>query len=79
MRSSPLADRTVVVTGAARGLGAAMARQIAGRGARVALLGHEKQELEALAEELGEGRCGRRCGRRYWPATDGHGGGRHDR
>ncbi|MFC9959640.1 SDR family oxidoreductase [Streptomyces nigra] len=52
MRSSPLADRTVVVTGAARGLGAAMARQIAGRGARVALLGHEKQELEALAEEL---------------------------
>ena len=52
MRSSPLADRTVVVTGAARGLGAAMARQIAGRGARVALLGHEKHELEALAEEL---------------------------
>lgn len=52
MSSSPLADRTVVVTGAARGLGAALAREISRRGARVALLGHEKAALEAVAASL---------------------------
>ncbi|MET7732098.1 SDR family oxidoreductase [Streptomyces sp. NPDC005402] len=52
MRSSPLAGRTVAVTGAARGLGAALAREISRRGARVALLGHEKPLLEAVAASL---------------------------
>lgn len=46
---SPLRDRTVVVTGAARGLGAALARACALRGARLALLGHEKPLLDAVA------------------------------
>ncbi|MFC8194556.1 SDR family oxidoreductase [Streptomyces sp. NPDC060006] len=52
MAHDPLRARTVVVTGAARGLGAALARDLADRGARLALLGHEKEALEALAAEL---------------------------
>ncbi|MFJ4645261.1 SDR family oxidoreductase [Streptomyces bobili] len=49
---SPLENRTVVVTGAARGLGAAQARALARRGARLALLGHERPDLEAVAASL---------------------------
>ncbi|KMS79458.1 MULTISPECIES: SDR family oxidoreductase [unclassified Streptomyces] len=52
MRAGPLQDRTVVITGAARGLGAALARELARRGARLALLGHEGPELDALAASL---------------------------
>jgi NAD(P)-dependent dehydrogenase (short-subunit alcohol dehydrogenase family) len=51
-RPSPLRDRTVVVTGAARGLGAALARACARRGARIALIGHEHRTLDAVAETL---------------------------
>ncbi|KOV76368.1 MULTISPECIES: SDR family oxidoreductase [unclassified Streptomyces] len=52
MKAGPLQDRTVVITGAARGLGAALARELARRGARLALLGHEGPELDALAASL---------------------------
>ncbi|WP_246212325.1 SDR family oxidoreductase [Streptomyces abyssomicinicus] len=41
-----------MVTGAARGVGAALARDLAGRGAHVALLGHGRDRLERLAAEL---------------------------
>ncbi|MGW0087316.1 short-chain dehydrogenase/reductase [Streptomyces sp. NPDC003393] len=52
MTGSPLQDRTVVITGAARGLGAALAHELTRRGARLALLGHERPGLEALAASL---------------------------
>lgn len=47
--SLPLAGRTAVVTGAARGIGRAVAHRLAARGARVALLGLEPEELESAA------------------------------
>ena len=48
-----LNGRVVLITGAARGLGEEMARASVKRGAKVALVGLEKERLEALAEELG--------------------------
>ncbi|MEU6114553.1 SDR family oxidoreductase [Streptomyces sp. NPDC047117] len=55
---SALHGRTAVVTGAARGLGAAMARKLADRGAKVALLGREEQTLAEVRDSLpGESRC----------------------
>ncbi|MDP9102130.1 MAG: SDR family oxidoreductase [Actinomycetota bacterium] len=47
--SSPLAGRIVVVTGAARGLGAGLAEGLARRGARVALVDLEPAELAAVS------------------------------
>jgi NAD(P)-dependent dehydrogenase (short-subunit alcohol dehydrogenase family) len=49
---SPLRNRVVVVTGAARGIGAETARRAAARGARVSLVGLEPERLAALAAEL---------------------------
>ena len=48
--SSPLAGKTAVVTGAARGIGAALAANLAARGANVALVGLEPNELENAAK-----------------------------
>jgi len=48
-----LAGQTVLITGAARGIGAALARKAAARGARVALVGLEPEQLAAVADELG--------------------------
>ncbi|MFC9244779.1 short-chain dehydrogenase/reductase [Streptomyces sp. NPDC057136] len=47
-----LRGRSAVVTGAARGVGAAVARELADRGARVALLGLEEEALAAVAAAL---------------------------
>jgi NAD(P)-dependent dehydrogenase (short-subunit alcohol dehydrogenase family) len=60
-----LAGKTAVVTGAARGIGAALAETLARRGASVALAGLEPEELSAVAE-----RCARQAQAqvRHWVA-----------
>jgi 3-hydroxy acid dehydrogenase/malonic semialdehyde reductase len=45
-------DRTVFVTGASAGFGAAIARAYAAQGARLILCGRRRDRLEALAQEL---------------------------
>ena len=48
-----LRGRVALITGAARGIGAATARALAGAGARVALLDREAAELASVAAETG--------------------------
>jgi NAD(P)-dependent dehydrogenase (short-subunit alcohol dehydrogenase family) len=48
-----VAGRTVFVTGAARGIGAATAQRLHAAGANVSLVGLEPEKLAALAEQLG--------------------------
>jgi NAD(P)-dependent dehydrogenase (short-subunit alcohol dehydrogenase family) len=55
MAQSDLQARRVLITGAARGIGAALAQNLAGRGARVALVGLEPERLASIAERCGEG------------------------
>jgi NAD(P)-dependent dehydrogenase (short-subunit alcohol dehydrogenase family) len=45
--------KTVFITGAARGLGAETARRVAARGANVALVGLEPEELQRVAAQCG--------------------------
>jgi NAD(P)-dependent dehydrogenase (short-subunit alcohol dehydrogenase family) len=47
-----LLGRHAVVTGAARGIGAAIARALAADGARLTLLGRRREALQALADTL---------------------------
>ena len=48
---TPLAGRVALVTGASKGLGAAIARRLSERGARLALVGRDADALAAVARE----------------------------
>src|ERR1700704_2381111 len=47
-----LRDAHIVITGASRGIGAALAREVTARGARVSLLARAEGPLKALAADL---------------------------
>ncbi len=49
-----LTERTVLITGAARGIGAACARRLAAEGARLVLADQDGAGVEKLAAELGQ-------------------------
>jgi NAD(P)-dependent dehydrogenase (short-subunit alcohol dehydrogenase family) len=49
-----LAGKTIFITGAARGIGAETARRAAARGANVAIVGLEPEELERVASACGD-------------------------
>ena len=50
-------DQVVVITGAGRGLGEGMARRLAAKGARVALLDRERELVEKVAADLPSARA----------------------
>lgn len=59
--------KTVLITGASRGIGAAAAREFAAKGARVALLARSAEALADIAKELGEAGLAIPCDvSRYW-------------
>ncbi len=49
-----ISGKVVLITGAARGIGAELARMLATRGAHLSLVGLEPERLAALARELGD-------------------------
>lgn len=46
-------QKTIVITGASDGIGAAAARELSARGARVVVVGRNAQKTRAVAQELG--------------------------
>ncbi|MEW2357018.1 SDR family NAD(P)-dependent oxidoreductase [Spirillospora sp. NPDC029432] len=57
MDGTPLAGTAALVTGAGRGVGAALARTLAAAGARVAVLDRDAAVARAVAAEIGPGRA----------------------
>src|ERR671923_2029351 len=51
---SVLRGQRILITGAARGIGAALAERLASHGARLALVGLEPETMTAVAQRCGE-------------------------
>ncbi len=51
-RPSPLAEKSVLITGGSSGIGAELARELVRRGVRVGLLARREKRLRSLADEL---------------------------
>ena len=58
--SQSIRGKTVLITGAARGIGAETARRLAARGAKLSLVGLEPELLEAVAADCGDAAGSRR-------------------
>ena len=65
-----LRGKTVLVTGAARGIGAETARRAAAAGANVALVGLEPEELERVAAQCGPNAAAFECDVTDWQALE---------
>jgi NAD(P)-dependent dehydrogenase (short-subunit alcohol dehydrogenase family) len=65
-----LMGKTVFITGAARGIGAESARRVAARGANVALVGLEPEELERVASQCGTNSAWFECDVTDWDALE---------
>lgn len=62
-----LTGKTIVITGASRGIGAATAREMAARGAEVALLARDGDAIAEIAGEIGKSALAIPCDvARYW-------------
>jgi 3-oxoacyl-[acyl-carrier protein] reductase len=56
-----LTGKTAVVTGSTRGIGRAVAQALADSGARVAIVGRDRERAVAVAAEVGNGAAGFAC------------------
>jgi NAD(P)-dependent dehydrogenase (short-subunit alcohol dehydrogenase family) len=65
-----LRGKTVLITGAARGIGAETARRVAAAGANVALVGLEPDELERVAAQCGTNAAAFECDVTDWNAVE---------
>ena len=54
MNKDTVKGKNILITGATSGIGKTIARQFAGEGARVVLVGRRQEILQKLKEELGE-------------------------
>ncbi|MCA8882936.1 MAG: SDR family oxidoreductase [Rhodobacteraceae bacterium] len=67
---SEVSEKSVVITGASRGIGAATARAFAAAGARVTLLARSREEIADLAGEIGPNALAVPCDvSRFWEVS----------
>ena len=67
MKNFDMAGKTVLITGASRGIGASAARAFAQAGANVALVARSREKIAELAGEIGEKALAIPCDvSRYW-------------